>query len=62
MLDDLETTPPPQDSHTPPPPSIHEMECQRPSKEELLTMMEKVDSDISNVEQRILTLEKREVS
>lgn len=60
MLDDMETTPPPQDSHTPPPPSMHEMECQRPSKEELLTMMEKVDSDISNVEQRILTLEKRE--
>lgn len=62
LLDDVETTPPPNESNTPPPESsITEWVESSPSKEELLQMMEKVDRDITAIEQQISVLEKRQV-
>ena len=62
LLDDVETTPPPNESNTPPPESsVNEWVESSPSKEELLQMMEKVDRDITAIEQQISVLEKRQV-
>lgn len=56
----LEETTPPGAAKTPPPPQLDTPTLR--SKEELLQLMERVDRDITSIEQQISVLEKRQVS